>query len=226
MQEPPLTRAQKLCIIMGPLDMRGLMGACYPLWPCRSVGGHFWLTDSWSERFFDPTTATHLAPMTLKHFFDAFALAPNRSIRKLAAAVLSIPEADVSEELVVDAKRAGMYDLTPIWVSEEPPIKRAKTNLSQTSTSTDVKMEENDIGKSTANSKNGDSDTSGSNSDVSSDDTSSKISDIEQFDEAYDEFGEFIKGVDLQVFERGGQGHTHDDVAGLELDPQTACRCS
>ena len=191
---------------------------CYLLWPYRGDGGHFWLTDPWSGRFFDPTTATHCAPLPLEHFFDAFALDPNRSIRKPAAAALSIPEADVSEGLVVDAKRAEIYDLTPIWVPEEPPVKRAKTNLSQHLVSTDAKMEENDIVKGEANSVDGDSDSSGSNSDVSSDDASSEISDIEQFDEAYDEFGKFTRGVDPDVFERGGPGHTHDDVAGLDVD--------
>ena len=45
----------------------------YLLWPRRGDGGHFWLVDPWSGRFFDPATAGFLAPVGLEHFFDAFA---------------------------------------------------------------------------------------------------------------------------------------------------------
>ncbi len=151
----------------------------YLLWPCRGEGGHFWLTDPWSGRFFDPTTATHLAPMRLEHFFDAFALTPMRSIRRPAATALYIPEDDISEGLIVQPSRADMYDLTPIWVPEEPPTKRA-----QEPDTTDVKMLDEDTWNDKGSSEDGDSDSSGSNSDFSSDDASSEISDLDHFDKA------------------------------------------
>ena len=175
----------------------------YLLWPCRGEGGHFWLADPWSGRFFDPATAAYLAPMGLEHFFDAFALTQMRSIRRPAAAALCIPEEDISDGLVVRQSRAATFDLTPIWVPEEPPTKRAKTAPAQVPVTSDVKMSEED--------------TSGSNSDFSSDDASSEISDLDNFDEAYTEFRELTDGVDPSAFERVGPGNTNDDVAGLVL---------
>ena len=59
--------------------------------------------------------------------------------------------------------RTDMYDLTPIWVPEEPPTKRAKTNLVQNPSITDVKMSDEDTWNDKGSSKNGDSDSSSSN---------------------------------------------------------------
>ena len=65
----------------------GIDGSDRPsyLWPRRGHGGHFWLVDLWTGRFFDPATAEFLAPIGLVHFFDAFALIHKRSIRVAAA---------------------------------------------------------------------------------------------------------------------------------------------
>ena len=189
----------------------------YLLWPCRGEGGHFWLTDPWSGIFFDPATAAHLAPMGLEHFFDAFALTQKRSIRRPAAAALRIPDEDISDGLVVRPSRANMFDLTPIWVCEEPPTKRARTAPAQAPVTSDVKMAEGDNREEKDSSEDEDSDSSGSNSDFSSDDASSEISDLDHFDEAYTEFRKLTEGIDPSAFERVGPGQTNDDVAGLEL---------
>ena len=71
----------------------------YLLWPRRGDGGHFWLVDPWSGRFFDPAAVGFLAPIGLEHFFDAFALNHMRPLRVDAAAALHIPLEDVLDTL-------------------------------------------------------------------------------------------------------------------------------
>ena len=165
----------------------------YLLWPRRGHGGHFWLTDPWTGRFFDPAAADFVAPIGLEHFFDAFALIHKRSLRIAAANAIRIPVADVLDNLVVKQARAAMYRLIRIWVPAEPPAKRAKS------------------------SEEADSDSSGSNSDVSSEDDSSEVSDLDKFEEAYTEFRRFTAGVDATALDRIVSGNTNDDVPGLVL---------
>ena len=62
-----------------------------------------------------------------------------------------------------------------------------------------------------------DSDSSGSNSDVGSEDDTSDVSDLDKFEEAYTDFSGLTAGVDPLTLERGGSGHTNDDVPGLDL---------
>ena len=57
----------------------------YLLWPRRGTGGHFWLVDPMSGRYFDPSKEEFIAPIGLEHFFDAFALVHKRGIRDAAA---------------------------------------------------------------------------------------------------------------------------------------------
>ena len=110
------------------------------LWPCRGDGGHFWLVDPWSGSFFDPATARFLTPIGLEHFFDAFALNHMRPLRVDAASAPQLPLEDVSDTLVVKQDRAEMYHLTPIWVPDEPPAKRAKTAEVRLSSTGDASM--------------------------------------------------------------------------------------
>ena len=38
----------------------------YLIWPRRGHGGHFWLVDPWTGKFFDPAMAEFLAPIGLQ----------------------------------------------------------------------------------------------------------------------------------------------------------------
>ena len=191
----------------------------YLLWPRRGEGGHFWLVDPWSGRFFDPATADFLAPIGLEHFFDAFALIHKRSLRVAAAAALRIPVEDVLDNLVVKqaTARAARFRLTPIWEPEEPPAKRAKKAEVSASSTHDVSMTGEEAKSEKESSEEADSDGSGSNSDFSSDDDSSEVSDLDKFEEAYTEFRGLTAGVDAAALERVVSGNTNDDVPGLVL---------
>ena len=189
----------------------------YLLWPCRGNGGHFWLVDPWSGSFFDPATARFLAPIGLEHFFDAFALNHMRPLRVDAAAALQLPLEDVSETLVVKQDRAEMYHLTPVWAPVEPPAKRAKTAEVRLSSTGDASMTPDKEEGEQGSSDEEDSDSSGSNSDFSSEDDASDVSDLDKFEEAYTDFSGLTAGVDPLALERGGSGHTNDDVPGLDL---------
>ena len=171
--------------------------------PRRGDGGHFWLVDPWSGRFFDPATVGFLAPIGLEHFFDAFALIHMRPLRLDAAAVKQA--------------KAAKFRLTPIWVPEEPLAKRAKTAEVRLSSTNDVSMTEGEGKSEKESSEEGDSDSSGSNSDFSSDDDSPEVSDLDKFEEAYTEFRGLTDGVDPSAFERVGSGNSNDDVPGLVL---------
>ena len=189
----------------------------YLLWPRRGDGGHFWLVDPWSGRFFDPATAGFLAPIGLEHFFDAFALNHMRPLRVDAAEALQIPLEDVLDTLVVKQARAEKFRLTPIWLPEEPPAKRAKTAEVRLSSTNDVSMATGEEKGDQESSEDEDSDSSGSNSDFSSDDDTSEVSDLDKFEEAYKDFRDLTAGVDPSAFERVGAGNTNDDVPGLDL---------
>ena len=147
----------------------------YVLWPRRGPGGHFWFVDPWTGRFFDPSRADFLAPIGLEHFFDAFALIHKRSIRVAAAHALNIPIEDIQANLVVKQARAQLFRLTPIWVPEEPPAKRAKKTPESAASTQDASMASGEAKVGKESSDESDSDSSGSNSDFSSEDGSSEL---------------------------------------------------
>ena len=190
----------------------------YVLWPRRGHGGHFWLVDPWTGRFFDPSTADFLAPIGLEHFFDAFALIHKRSIRVAAANALRIPVEDIQANLVVKQARAELFRLTPIWVPEEPPAKRAKKTPESAASTQDASMVSDEAKGEKESSDEVDSDSSGSNSDFSSEDGSSEASDLDKFEEAYKEFSRLTAGLDEIALDRIVSGNTNDDVPGLLLE--------
>ena len=62
-----LTRAQQICIIMGPLDMRGLVGG----------SNHYGLPEIWGLLQLDK--CGFVCPVGIEHFFDAFCFSPQRA---------------------------------------------------------------------------------------------------------------------------------------------------
>ena len=140
-----------------------------------------------------------------------------RPLRVDAAAALQLPLEDVSETLVVKQDRAEMYHLTPVWAPVEPPAKRAKTAEVRLSSTGDASMTPDKEEGEQGSSDEEDSDSSGSNSDFSSEDDASDVSDLDKFEEAYTDFSGLTAGVDPLALERGGSGHTNDDVPGLDL---------
>ena len=174
--------------------------------------------DPWTGRFFDPSTADFLAPIGLEHFFDAFALIHKRSIRVAAANALHIPIEDIQANLVVKQARAEFFRLTPIWVPEEPPAKRAKKTPKSAASTQDASMVSDEAKGGKESSDEFDSDSSGSNSDFSSEDGSSEASDLDKFEEAYKEFSRLTEGVDEVALDRIVSGNTNDDVPGLLLE--------
>ena len=173
--------------------------------------------DPWTGRFFDPATADFSAPIGLEHFF-AFALIHKRSIRVAAANALRIPVDDVLDNLEVKQTRAALLRLTPIWVPEEPPAKRAKKTAGSAASTQDASMVGDEAKSEKESSEEVDSDSSGSNSDFSSEDDSSEASDLDKFEEAYTEFSKFTAGVDATALDRVVSGNTNDDVPGLVLE--------
>ena len=140
-----------------------------------------------------------------------------RPLRVDAAEALQLPLEDVLDTLVVKQARAERFHLTPIWVPEEPPAKRAKTAEVRLSSTDDVSMTTGEEKGEQESSEDEDSDSSGSNSDFSSDDDTSEVSDLDKFEEAYKDFRDLTAGVDPRAFERVGPGNTNDDVPGLDL---------
>ena len=116
------------------------------------------------------------------------------------------------DTLVVKQARAEKFRLTPIWVPEEPPAKRAKTAEVRLSSTNDVSIAKGEEKSDQESSEGEDSDSSGSNSDFSSDDDTSEVSDLDKFEEAYKEFRDLTAGVDPSAFERVGAGNSNDDV--------------
>ena len=92
--------------------------------------------------------------------------------------------------------RAELFRLTPIWVPEEPPAKRAKKTTASAAGTQDAPMVRDETKGEKKSSDECDSDSSGSNSDFSSEDGSSETSDLDKFEKAYKEFSKLTAGVD------------------------------
>ena len=119
---------------------------------------------------------------------------------------------------MVKQARAQLFCLTPIWVPEEPPAKRAKKTPASAASTQDASMASGEAKGGKESSDGSDSDSSGSNSDFSSEDGSSDVSDLDKFEEAYKEFSRLTAGVDEVALDRIVAGNTNDDVPGLVLE--------
>ena len=82
---------------------------------------------------------------------------------------------------MVKQATAQLFRLTPIWVPEEPPAKRAKKTPESAASTQDASMASGEAKGGKESSDESDSDSSGSNSDFSSEDGSSDASDLPAF---------------------------------------------
>ena len=78
---------------------------CYFLWPHRAQQGNFWLLESQTRRRIDKSLA-NLRPLGLQHFYDAFELKAELSIRAAAMEVFHLQEGDLSNDLLVSSEAA------------------------------------------------------------------------------------------------------------------------
>ena len=95
---------------------------------------------------------------------------------------------------MVKQSRAELFRLTPIWVPEEPPAKRAKKTPVGAASTQDASMVNDEAKGEKESSDEVDSDSSGSNSDFSSEDGSSEASGLDKFEEAYKELADLLQG--------------------------------
>ena len=81
---------------------------CYFLWPHRTQQGNFWLLESQTRRYIDISLANFLRPLgqRLQHFYDAFGLKAELSIRAAAMEVFHLQEGDLSNDLLVSSEAA------------------------------------------------------------------------------------------------------------------------
>ena len=92
---------------------------CYLLWPLRTQAGSFCLLESQTRRFVDIEHAGFLRPLGLRHFYDAFSLRAEVSIRPAALAAFQLQEEDVSSDLVLSKAAATAKG----WAShQEQPV--------------------------------------------------------------------------------------------------------
>ena len=83
---------------------------CYFLWPHRTQQGSFWLLEFQTRRHIDIyiyiSLAPFLRPLGLQHFYDAFGLKAELSIRVAAMEAFHLQEGELSNDLIVSAEAA------------------------------------------------------------------------------------------------------------------------
>ena len=79
---------------------------CYFVWPHRTQENNFWLLESQTHRHVDLSLAGFLQPLGIRHFYDAFGLNAEVSIRTAALDAFQLQENDLSSDLLVSADAA------------------------------------------------------------------------------------------------------------------------
>ena len=77
---------------------------CYFLWPHRTAGDSFWLLESQTHRYVDLSQAGFLRPLGVRHFYDAFSLHAEVSIRAAAIDASQFQQSDLSSDLVISSE--------------------------------------------------------------------------------------------------------------------------
>eukprot|EP00434_Breviolum_minutum_P011485 symbB.v1.2.010124.t1/scaffold618.1/size180184/1 len=226
-----VTRAQQICFIMGPLDMRGLVGAATII-GCLKYGASFSGLDDQD----DPVFLIRLKDEDLLEAPDDSAFL--QSLRFSCARVsgvyppLALVEAYITEEdsaprvrrlhlMVVDLhRRRRMADrvlrlLVDIQVDRHIPVERktpaAKREVDQDMVATEESVSDAESGWS------GVSDNSSTDSECTDVEASSVASDQDRFDTAYDAFRDLANGLYHIDLRRYSRGITTEDAAGVPL---------
>ena len=76
---------------------------CYFLWPVRAQEGSFCLQ---TQRYVDMEKAGFFRPLGIRHFYDAFSLLAEVSIRTAAIAAFQFQPEEVSSDLIISAAAA------------------------------------------------------------------------------------------------------------------------
>ena len=71
---------------------------CYFLWPHRIQENNFWLLESQTDGYVDLSLAGFLQPLGIRHFYDAFGLNAEVSIRTAALDAFQHQEGDLSSD--------------------------------------------------------------------------------------------------------------------------------
>ena len=81
---------------------------CYFLWPVRTQEDSFWLLESQTQRYVDLEQAGFLRPLGIRHFYDAFSLRAEVSIRTAAIAAFQFQPEEVSSgsDLIISSAAA------------------------------------------------------------------------------------------------------------------------
>ena len=79
---------------------------CYLLWPVRTKEDSFWLLESQTHRYVDLEQAGFLRPLGIRHFYDAFSLRAEVSIRTAAVAAFQFKPEEVSSDLIISTAAA------------------------------------------------------------------------------------------------------------------------
>ena len=79
---------------------------CYLLWPLRTPEDSFWLLESQTHRYVDLRQAGFLRPLGIRHFYDAFCLRAEVSIRTAAMDAFQFQPGDVSSDLIISSAAA------------------------------------------------------------------------------------------------------------------------
>ena len=81
--------------------------SCYLLWPVRAQEGSFCLLESQTQRYVDIEQAGFLRPLGIRHFYDAFSLRAEVSIRTAAIAAFQFQPEEVYGDLIISAAAAA-----------------------------------------------------------------------------------------------------------------------
>eukprot|EP00434_Breviolum_minutum_P004437 symbB.v1.2.003910.t1/scaffold210.1/size302740/1 len=115
-----ITRARALCLSMGPLDMKGFLGAATPLCMVRGIFAYGYALDGsecpsylvWPQRdgqsytLLDTSTTdtlvldqTFFRPLGMQHFYDSFALVSQICVRREALSLFGLREDELLPDL-------------------------------------------------------------------------------------------------------------------------------